>query len=155
MESPRIIKTHLSWQMLPLQITEKNIKIIYVTRNPRDCVSSLFNHLKILDGYTGHFETVIDCFLKSTAPYYLPFIPHVLEYWEQAKTNPNVCFITYEEMKEDLPKVIKKVSSFLGKNQALNPEQMSSLCNHLSFDKMKQNQSVNKNESVIPVVFLF
>ncbi len=27
MESPRIIKTHLSWEMIPTQIHEKNVKV--------------------------------------------------------------------------------------------------------------------------------
>merc|ERR1711983_637845 len=43
---PRLIKTHLSYEMLPHQVSEKKPKLIYVTRNPRDTVVSFFNHWK-------------------------------------------------------------------------------------------------------------
>ena len=49
----RIIKTHLSYEMLPHKLTKKNPKINYVTRNPRDTVVSFYNHWKIFDGFTG------------------------------------------------------------------------------------------------------
>ena len=49
----RIIKTHLSYEMLPEQVREKRPKIIYVTRNPRDAVVSFYNHWKVLEGFTG------------------------------------------------------------------------------------------------------
>ena len=63
--SPRIIKTHLSFDMLPTQVNEKKNKIIYVTRNPRDACVSFFNHFKILDGYTGTFPDFVNSFLDD------------------------------------------------------------------------------------------
>ena len=50
---PRILKTHLDFQMLPRQVKEKKPKIIYVTRNPRDAVVSYYNHWRVLEGFTG------------------------------------------------------------------------------------------------------
>ena len=58
----------------------------------------------------------------------------------------NVCFITYEEMKNDLASVIRKVSTFLTRPVA--EDKIPSLVDHLSFDKMKKNKSVNKQEFV-------
>ena len=58
----------------------------------------------------------------------------------------NVCFITYEEMKNDLASVIRKVSAFL--THPVAEENIPSLVDHLSFDKMKKNKSVNKQEFV-------
>ena len=49
----RMIKTHLSHDMLPDQVREKKCKIIYVTRNPRDAVVSFYNHFKVLEGFQG------------------------------------------------------------------------------------------------------
>ena len=42
MESPRIIKTHLSWEMIPTQIHEKNVKVcvavaLYGSGSQRSC----------------------------------------------------------------------------------------------------------------------
>ena len=58
----------------------------------------------------------------------------------------NVCFITYEEMKKDLAAVIGKVSLFLGCK--VSEKNIPYLVDHLSFDKMKDNKSVNKEEFV-------
>ena len=52
----RIIKTHLSYEMLPEGIKDKNAKIIYVNRNPRDAVVSFYNHFKVLEGFTGKLK---------------------------------------------------------------------------------------------------
>lgn len=65
----------------------------------------------------------------------------------------NVCFITYEEMKKDLAAVIGKVSLFLGCN--VSEKNIPSLVEHLSFDKMKDNKSVNKEEFVEVLYMIF
>ena len=49
-------------------------------------------------------------------------------------------------MKTDLANVIRKVSTFL--DCPVPEEKMSSLVDHLSFDKMKTNASVNKKNFV-------
>ena len=53
---PRLLKTHLSYDMLPRQVREKKPKIVYVTRNPRDALVSFYNHWKALCGFTGKFK---------------------------------------------------------------------------------------------------
>ena len=55
-------------------------------------------------------------------------------------------FITYEEMKRDLPSVIRRVSAYLGKPVA--EADMPALADFLSFDKMKNNPAMNKQDSV-------
>ena len=51
---PRIIKTHLSYDMLPEGLREnRKAKIIYVNRNPRDAVVSFYNHFKVLEEFSG------------------------------------------------------------------------------------------------------
>ena len=54
--------------------------------------------------------------------------------------------MTYEEMKSDLPSVAKKVASFLGKDLPSSPLGMKNFMDHLSFDKMKTNLAVNKDD---------
>ena len=38
---------------------------------------------------------------------YCPYIETVVNYWEAAKTDPNILFITYEQMKKDFVKVAR------------------------------------------------
>lgn len=70
-----------------------------------------------------------------------PYWSNVLEYWER-RFQKNILYFTFEEMKKDLPSVIRKTSDFLIGRQ-LTDDQIQKLTKHLSFENMKQNPSVN------------
>lgn len=71
-----------------------------------------------------------------------PFIDHHLLYWELEKQGyPNILYLTYEEMINDLPSVIERTQKFLGKSYS--KDQLEQLRDHLSFDKMKSEISEN------------
>ena len=61
--SPRLLKTHLPFHLMPLQISSGPItcKIIYVIRNPKDAAISLYHHVKSLAPY--NYEAALDQFL--------------------------------------------------------------------------------------------
>lgn len=44
LESPRVLNTHLDFDQLPIQIFQKNCKIIHIQRNPKDVAVSQFCH---------------------------------------------------------------------------------------------------------------
>lgn len=50
--------------------------------------------------------------------------------------------VLFANMTQDLGKEIRKVAAFLGKN--LTDEQVDLLVEHLRFDKLKNNEFVNK-----------
>ncbi|EFA11828.1 luciferin sulfotransferase [Tribolium castaneum] len=145
-KGPKVIKTHLPWELLPKQIQNgvKKPKIIYVARNPKDVCVSFFNHEKLISGYSGTFDEFCELFLDGKV-LYAPYWHHVLTYWKMRNT-PNFLFLKYEDMKRDLSKVIQKVSEFL--ERPLNDEQVEILLEHLSFEKMKQNPAVNKEDMI-------
>ncbi|XP_018573177.1 sulfotransferase family cytosolic 1B member 1-like [Anoplophora glabripennis] len=140
-DGPKCVKTHIPWVLLPRELQEniKKPKIIYVTRNPKDTCVSYYNHCRLLEGYTGDFEDFCRLFLAGKVAY-APFWDHVFPFWER-RTQPNVLFLKYEDMINDLPSVIRKVAQFLERN--LTDEQIDKLTNHLCFENMKNNNSVN------------
>ncbi|XP_046610967.1 luciferin sulfotransferase-like [Neodiprion virginianus] len=144
--SPRYIKTHLPFQILPRQIRngEKKPKIIYVARNPKDTCVSYCHHCKLLEGYRGSFDDFCKLFLADKVNY-APFWKHVLGFWEK-RNDENMLFLKYQDMKADLPSVIRKTAEFLGK--VLTNEQLTLLTDHLSFASMKANPAVNYEDVI-------
>ncbi|KAG6794945.1 hypothetical protein HZU73_09395 [Apis mellifera caucasica] len=145
--SPRFIKTHFPFPLLPRQLRtgEKKAKIIYVSRNPKDTCVSFYYHTRLMEGYRGDFHDFCRLFLGNKLSF-APYWDHILDFWKR-RTNPNILFLKYEEMKSDLPKVIKKTAAFLDK--ILTNDQVEALAQHLSFDSMKSNPAVNYEDHII------
>ncbi|XP_063902961.1 luciferin sulfotransferase-like [Zophobas morio] len=139
---PRTIKSHLPFKLLPQQISGNIVqpKIIYTARNTMDTCISYFHHCKGYEGFTGTFEEFSKLFLFDKVNYG-PYYKHVLQFWE-LRHKPNIFFVTYEEMKNDITGIIQKVADFLGKT--VSKEDVKRLQEYVSFDSMKENPAVNK-----------
>ncbi|XP_046418746.1 luciferin sulfotransferase-like [Neodiprion fabricii] len=146
MPSPRFIKTHLPFHLLPRQLRtgEKKPKILYVVRNPKDTCISFYHHCKLVEGYNGTFEEFYTLFLGES-DHYGPFWMNVLGYWKNRKEH-NILWLTYEDMKQDLSAEILRTAIYLG--NTLNKVQLSLLTEHLSFASMKANPAVNYEELI-------
>lgn len=68
MPSPRFIKTHLPFNLLPKQLRdgEKKPKIVYVARNPKDTCISFYHHSVLVEGFNGTFEEFYTLFLAES-----------------------------------------------------------------------------------------
>ncbi|KAI4463026.1 sulfotransferase sult [Holotrichia oblita] len=84
----------------------------------------------------------VTSFPKSAT--FAPYWNNIYSYWNRRNLS-NILFICYEEMKQDLASVIRKVTQFLGKRE-LNNNEMDCLVDHLSFLNMRKNPAVAKNE---------
>ena len=64
----------------------------------------------------------------------------MVSYWK-IRYLPNILILTYEDTQQDLKGTLKKIAKFL--NKSPNDELLQKMCDHLSFDSMQKNDSVN------------
>ncbi|XP_065065255.1 sulfotransferase 1E1-like [Rhopilema esculentum] len=144
MDSPRVLKSHLPFCHFPDNLVDKS-KVVTCLRNPKDTIVSFFHHEKLLHvhDYNGDFATYFELFMDNLVVF-TPYFEYTIEAWKR-RDHPNVCLLFYEELKADLAGNTRKVAKFLGKE--ITEEQVAVLVDHLSFKKMKENISVNHEDS--------
>ncbi|KAL4224763.1 Sulfotransferase domain [Mactra antiquata] len=140
LNSPRMIKSHFHYFLLPEQLRQGKGRIIYSVRNPKDAVTSLsklFNWLNEFDA-KSHNE-FIEKFIDETG-YACPWTRHVLEYWER-RNDGNVLFLRYEDFSENRPAAIRRIAEFLGRK--LTDDDVERISEHCSIEQMKNNKMTN------------
>lgn len=142
--SPRAIKSFLPINLLPKQLFAKKAKKIYIARNPKDVVVSLYHFLKNLGRQILTLEQYVDLFIADEIMYF-PFHQHLLQFWEMRHL-PDVLFLMYEDLLEDTFGNIKKISEFLECNY--NDSQLKELTENVSFSKMKENTNANMEHAI-------
>lgn len=130
----RIIKTHLPSFLCPYS---EDAKYIYVARHPVSCCASSYDWGIELGGpLMCSIEKFIDLFCSDLFPF-TPWPTHVDGYWQWAQNRRNVLFLHFEEMKQDLPQVIKKMSEFLEFDMI--DDEVSIIAEKASFKYMSEN----------------
>lgn len=146
----RFIKTHLPVDAL---VFSPKAKYIYIGRDGRDMVWSLYNHhINANDAWYGALndtpgrvgppieppgKPVVEYFADWLAKDGYPFWP----YWENVSTwwairhLPNVKLVHFNDLKSDLPGGIAAIADFLG--IAMTPEKLKLVAEHCSFGYMK------------------
>uniref|UniRef100_A0A1A9V4E1 Sulfotransferase domain-containing protein n=1 Tax=Glossina austeni TaxID=7395 RepID=A0A1A9V4E1_GLOAU len=145
MTSPRLFKSHMPAHLLPRQIWGKKNKIVYCARNPKDVIVSLYHFQSGLGTHRGTLDEFVEDFINSEI-LYTPFWSHVFDFW-QLRHESNVFFTSYEEMQRDLSQVLVKLNEFLEK-PPLTQIHLNNLLNHLNFQNMKNNQTVNLSKAL-------
>ena len=141
---PRIIKTHLPFDLLPRQLLDKKPKIVFVSRNVRDVCVSFYFHCRNLEGFTGDFQMWCDLFLSGYTLYYSPLDKFLESYYGANYPKDKILFLKYEDLKKDLTCEIKKTASYL--DLQLNEDVLPDLLEHLSFSNFKKESSLNKSQ---------
>jgi hypothetical protein len=130
---PRCFKTHACYDVCP-----KGGKYIVVYREPCASFYSAFNFFQ--GGYFQPGEITLDEFVKyvisPNEKTHVDYFQHLLSWWPK-RNDPNVLFLLYEDMLDDLESAVKAVASFMGiddEASITNAVKMS------TFDFMKQNR---------------
>uniref|UniRef100_A0A3Q0SU96 Sulfotransferase n=1 Tax=Amphilophus citrinellus TaxID=61819 RepID=A0A3Q0SU96_AMPCI len=148
--SPRALVTHFPYNLMPPSFYTAKAKVIYVMRNPKDImVSSYYFHQ--MAGFLedpGTFDEFMDKFLEGEV-LCGKWTDH-MKSWRNSALGDRIMYITYEEMVQDLPASLRRISDFLGRN--LTEEVIQKIAEHCSFKAMKTNNM--SNFSLIPNVYM-
>ncbi|XP_054710875.1 amine sulfotransferase-like [Uloborus diversus] len=141
---PGSLKCHYPFHMVPWS---DDAKYIYVTRNPKDACVSFYHHMKNISGIgvSESFDSFFDRFIAGNVDYG-DYFDHLLG-WYKHRNDPNVLFMTYEEMKKDIKAAILKIASFMddklyAEPLRSDPEKLENIVKYSSVKHMKE--SVNK-----------
>ncbi|XP_073492106.1 sulfotransferase 1 family member D1-like isoform X1 [Aquarana catesbeiana] len=146
METQRVIKSHLPMELVPQSFWEKNCKVIYVARNPKDVLVSYYHfyQMAIVHPDPGTFGEFFQGFMDGTIAFG-SWSQHVKGWWK-IRQQKNVLYIFYEDMLEDPKREIKKVLKFIEKD--LPDDVLEKIHQHTTFKAMKENKM--SNYSTIP-----
>ncbi|KAI6651604.1 hypothetical protein LOD99_4855 [Oopsacas minuta] len=136
---PRILKTHLAWDIVP---KNDKCKYIYCYRNPKDVFVSMYHHTIASHGfgYDGSISDFWDLYLKGEVEYGSWF-DHVIGWWQQ-KDNPNMYLLSYEDLQTNFKDKIEEIAAFTGLE--LTEELYELIAEECSFKTMKSNKFVEK-----------
>ncbi|MBI3676870.1 MAG: sulfotransferase domain-containing protein [Proteobacteria bacterium] len=148
----RFVKTHLPVDAL---VFSPSAKYIYIGRDGRDVVWSLYNHhananaawyaaLNDTPGLVGpRIEPpkgdVVNYFrewLDSDGYPFWPLWENVRSWWE-IRELPNVQFVHFANLKKDLPSEMKRIAKFL--DIEVDPARWDAILAHCSFEYMKKH----------------
>ncbi|XP_030063593.1 sulfotransferase 1 family member D1 isoform X2 [Microcaecilia unicolor] len=139
--SPRYLKTHLPYQLVPSSFWDHNCKVIYLARNARDAATSYyhFDHIAKLHPEPGSWDQYLQRFMSGNVGWG-SWYDHVKGFWEE-KDKHDMLYLFYEDIKQDPASEIRKIIRFLGKD--LPDATIEKIVHCTSFSQMKKNAMAN------------
>ncbi|KAM4693509.1 sulfotransferase 6B1-like [Discoglossus pictus] len=137
--SPRVFSSHLYYDHIPKSFLEKNVKTLVVFRNPKDTAVSYFhfcNSNPVLPTYSTWDEFFPDFISGKVC--WGSYFDHAVA-WNKHIDDKNVLIVTFEDMKEDYPSQLKKISDFF--EVSLTDDQLQTVENNTTFKSMKAKAS--------------
>jgi hypothetical protein len=138
-ESPtglRAIKTHLPMSKLHYS---RSSKYLWIVRDPKDVFVSGYRFVAstMLGPLTPSVKNWLELFFTDT-PFNGSWAEHLAGGWKM-RHEPNLLFMTFEEMKRDLPGTVRRVADFMQVD--LTAEELENATERSSYAWMKQHSS--------------
>lgn len=130
----RVIKTHLPLEKIPFV---SPARYIWVVRDPKDVFVSSYHFVRstMLGPLMPSVQKWLDLFLSGDTPLG-SWAGHLQGGWLN-RHRDNLLFLTYEEMKADLPGTVDRMARFMGVD--LTPEEQGRVVEQTSYTYMKEN----------------
>jgi len=132
----RIIKTHLPASLCPWSA---EARYIYVARHPVSCFASCMDFVVTNVGAMAPALPAYEEWFRSPdLMWWGTWTDHVTGWWELARS-PNVLFAYFEDMKRDLPAMVRRVAQFLGV-APLGEQELARVVEKCGFAYMQRHQ---------------
>lgn len=141
----RVIKTHRRLDEVPFK---PHARYIAVVRDPKDVCVSSYHFTRDL-GF-GPMMPSVETWVEYSFTRGFPFgkwSDHLYSYW-QVRNRENVLFMTYEEMKKDLPATVTRIAEFLKID--LSSDEHAEVVRKSGFGYMKQIQDKFETGMILP-----
>ncbi|XP_073483899.1 sulfotransferase 6B1-like [Aquarana catesbeiana] len=137
--SPRVISSHVTCENIPKSFFEKKTKMLLILRNPKDTAVSFYhfsNKNPVLPTYES-WDLFFKDFITGNV-IYGSYFDYTLQ-WEKHIDDGTILVLTFEDMKADLTKALRKINDFYG--LALKDEQIKLVQEKTTFFSMKEKSS--------------
>ncbi|KAM7171976.1 sulfotransferase 6B1-like [Macrochelys suwanniensis] len=148
--SPRMFCTYLHYDDIPKAVFENKVKVLVVLRNPKDAAVSYYHFYNKNPGLpnVSSWDEFFQKFMSGEVTWG-SYFDHALS-WNKHMAEENIMIITYEEMKENLPRGVKQIAEFLG--FSLPEEKIRSIAENATFQSMS-NKSQETHGRFAPMLF--
>jgi hypothetical protein len=129
----RVIKTHLALDAIPYSPAAHYVAVV---RDPKDVFVSSYHFLRAV-GLGRAMPTVrrwLDVYLSPDTALG-SWAAHLQSYWS-VRDRPNVLFLTYEQMRADLPGAVDKIAKLMGVE--LTAAERAAVIEQCTFEHMKK-----------------
>lgn len=115
--SHRLLATHIAYDLLPKSVIGSGSRIVYVCRNPKDVLVSMWcftQKVRPKETQSLTLAHAFELFCRGVINYG-PFWDHIIGYYKASLEQPDkVLFLKYEDMKRHPLSYVKKMAGFLG-----------------------------------------
>ena len=135
---PRFIFTHFPFEYLP---NNPAAKYVYIYRNPKDIVVSLYHHFTVdkLDTFVGTFDEFFQLYIDKNCFNYCEQLKEYINH----RDDPNLFILTYEELQTQFKVKVNEIANFLEVD--LIEELFELIVKETSFEIMRENPFINGN----------
>jgi len=140
--APRLVNTHLPYNLIGPALEKANPKIVLILRNPKDQLVSYFHFFNAMP--FSKVEKFGDFFNLAVngKVWFGSYLKHLSAWYDQSKTKSNICAFVYEDMQKDLLGNIDRLAKFLGKE--LDDDKIKAIAEASSFKSMQVNLMIGE-----------
>jgi aryl sulfotransferase len=133
----RVIKTHLPATLCP---DSDEARYVYVARHPVSCFASCVDFIAANVGAMApELDQVEEWYCDDELMWWGTWPSHVRGWWERAARGDNVLFVHFEEMKRDLPGVVRRVAGFL-ELEPFTEAEIDNVVRKCGFEYMREHE---------------